>query len=438
MLPAPIQSAARWVRTWWHVISAVLVVVAGFYITFQFVEPPPPKSMILAGGREGGGYHWFADKFAADMGAKKISVEVLSTGGSDDNLQRMLDPETPIGAAFVQGGTLEAARGREHLVSLGSIYFEPIWVFHRQGLAVESLRSLKGRRVAVGLEGSGTRRLALRLLEWNGVGPENSTLVDVGGNEAAADLMAGRLDAVILVESARSPAVRRLVEADSVRLHSFRDAEAYLRQFEYLTRLTLPAGLMDMTRGLPATDVVLIAPCATLVAREDLHPSLVYLILRSAAYWCGPRGMFNNEGDFPNGNRLELPLHREAARYYRSGDPFLQQFLPYHVAAWIDRMKILLLPVLTLLIPLIRILPPTYRWSIRRKIWKIYKDLHRLEDDRIRGRCATADLIGRLAALEERSKKIEVPAAYASELYLLRQHLGLVRRTLEEVEASDA
>ncbi len=355
------------------------------------------------------------------------------TAGSVENLTRLRAVEDRADVAFVQGGT-SLARGDTDLLSLGSLFYEPLWVFYHGGRPIRRLSELKGRRLAVGEAGSGTRIVALRLLDDTGVTRTSTVLVDLGGQDAADALLNGRVDAAFFIGSIRAPVIQSLVKSRNVRLMSFEQAEAYTRLYPFLSKVSLPRGVIDLQRNLPPTDVVLLAATANLVVGGDLHPALAELLVQAAEEIHASPGLLEREGEFPAPRNLEFPLSDEARRFYKRGPPFLQRYLPFWAATLVDRMFVLLLPLVALMWPLLRIVPPVYQWQVRRKIYRWYKHVKAIdvglwnnpsEEHLIRH---TADL----DRIEQDLARLEVPEAYAEQLYNLRTHVNLVRRNLEE------
>lgn len=410
----------------------VVIVLAGFLVAYQFVEPAPPRTLTIATGGTSGAYHAFANRYAEVLKAQGITLTVRSTQGSLDNLARLRDRAQGVDVAFVQGGTGSGVPA-DGLMALGSVYYEPFWVFTRADASPDRLGALRGKRIAVGGEGSGTRAVALHLLAENGIGAADADLRPLGGREAEAALKAGEVDAVMTVASVSSALVRDLLAAPGLAPMTFARAEAYGLRNRFLSTVRLPRGAVDLAADIPATDVTLLAPAATLVARDDLHPALVTLLLQAAAGVHGAGGVFEAPGAFPSARFVEFPLSPEAARYYRSGPSLLQRYLPFWAADLIDRLKVMLIPLLTLLLPLGKVLPPLYRWRIRSRIYRWYKDLLEIEEAVHGGDPDLARLAARLDGIEAEVQHLSVPLSYADAAYSLRMHIGLVRDSLARV-----
>ena len=408
----------------------IVLALIGFGVAYQFVEPAPPSSLRLATGSPAGAYHAFGEEYAGLLAEDGITLELRETGGTMDNLRLLADPASGIDAAFVQGGTVD--QPIDGLEALGSLYYEPLWVFTRAGSRLVRLSDLYGKRIALGPEGSGTRALALRVLAETGITPERASLLADDADVAHQKLLDGRIDVLMTIGSPTSPLLRGLLGDGGLALMSIDRADAYVLRNRFLTALRLPQGAIDLERNIPARDITLLAPAATLVARDDLHPALAALLLKAASRVHGDGGLFEKAGEFPSPRLVELPLSDEAERYYKSGGPLLQRFLPFWAADLVDRLKVMLVPLLTLLLPLTKILPPAYRWRIRSRIYRWYRDLLDIEvaARQAEDGSARARLMERLDAIERDVKRISVPLSHADALYSLRMHLGVVRESL--------
>lgn len=415
-------------------VPAVVIVALGFALAYASLDPPPPSHVRIATGPKEGAYWAFAQRYREIMGRQGVELELVATAGSGDNAELIAGGKVDL--ALLQGGTASGAPpGR--LESLASLFLEPVWVFYRADLDVDRLVDLEGRRVAVGVPGSGTRALALRLLAASGLDSGNTKLLEIPSSEAVTALDEGTADAAVFVASIRASYVSTLLADDRCRLLSFRRHRAYGRFFPFLTRVVLGEGVVDLRANVPSQDVSLLAAAASLVARADLHPGLIPLLLETAREVHGPGTVFEAPGEFPSTRWVELPMSPEARLYLERGPSFLYRFLSFRVATAIDRLKILILPFITLLIPLFRVAPPLYRWRIRSRIYRWYEDLRRVDEDldaepsaeKLRAHAA------RLRQLEQEvTDEVSVPLSYMDEFYRLRDHIDLILRKLEKYE----
>lgn len=418
--------------------TAVLVTLIGFIAAYQFVDPAPPQRITIGTGSAEGAYHLFGQRYREILARNHIDLVVKTTAGSLENLKLLAAEYGGAEVAFVQGGTSEFTESTD-LLALGSLYFEPLWVFHRANTPTKDLAAFQGKRLAVGAEGSGTRAVAMQLLADNAVTAQTATLLPLGGGKAKSALLQGEVDAVFLVASPESPTVKSLLGEKGVALMSFERAAAYTRIHRFLSSVILPQGVIDMSGNLPPKDVVLLAPTATLVASPNLHPALVALLLQAAAEVHGPGGLFEKRNEFPSPEYLEFPLSPEAKRFHKSGPPLLQRYLPFWAASLVDRMTVMLLPLVALAIPLLRVTPPVFRWRIRSRIYRWYRQLLAIDP----ALCAGADIerlernLQALDRMEAEVSKVEVPMAYVDQLYHLRIHIELVREKLKQAIAAN-
>ncbi len=417
---------------WLTITPVVLIALAVFVFAFRFVEPAPPNSIVISTGAVDGGYHMFALRYREILARDGVKVELRPSAGSQENVSRLLDEKSDVEVGFLQGGSAFSTNAPD-LVSLGSIYYEPLWVFYR-GPEIHDFGALQGRKLAIGPEESGTRALALQLLAVNAAVMPPTMLLPESGQHAADLLLQGKLDAVLLVAPPESPLVEQLISAPGIRLLSLDRADAYTRRFPSLTRLTLPQGVFDFVKNVPARDVTLISPTANLLAVNGLHPALAYLLMRAASEVHGGAGLLHKAGEFPAPLNSEFPLSAEATRYYKSGPPFLQRYLPYWAAVLVDRLWLALLPVLALLVPLGRIVPAVWRWRARSRIYRWYAKLKEVElnlDEQSPAEKLT-ELLTQLNQIESAVNRINTPLAYTDNLYAFRQNVNLVRQRVRD------
>ncbi len=417
---------------WSTLLPALAILAAAFWIAFQFVQPAPPKKVVMSGGSEGGAYESYATRYRDKLAEDGVTIELRRSAGSVENLKLLMDERSGVSIAFVQGGIAKAGDD-EDLMSLAGLYYEPLWVFYRGDAELDHASRLRGRRIAIGPEGSGTRPLALQLLALAGMDAHNTTFVDLDANSAAEALARGRIDAAMLIADTDSPLITRLLHDKNLRLMSFAQAEALTRHLPFLSHVVLPEGGIDFAANLPARDVHLVAPTANLVVRDDIHPALITLLLQAATEIHGGAGLLRKAGEFPSGKGVDLAMSLDAERYLKSGPPFLQRHLPFWMAVFIDRMVVLLVPVLAILIPVVRLTPTVYAWRIRSRIYRWYGKLKVLEIDiqSAKGPGEIRTLTERLDAIEQSVSRIPTPLAFSEYLYNLRSHIDLVRARLE-------
>ncbi len=422
-------------------LTALLLVLA-----YVVLDPTPKKHLVLATGVPQGAYAEFGKRYAQILQQHGIEVELRNTQGAAENLALLQDPKSGVDVAFVQGGSEEPVDGDEDvpvdkgLVSLGSMFYEPVWLFYREDSAKRLLKSMKsdtltslaqlsGWKLNVGAAGSGVPPLMNKLLEANRVDPASIQLSREALTPAVVEFLEGRLDALVIASAPESLIVQMLLQTPGVRLADFAQSEAYSRRFPFMSPVVLPRGVVDLAKDIPPQDVHLVAPVATLVARASLHPALVQLLVQAARQVHADAGWFQHKGEFPNSRTNERPLAREAERVYRDGVPWLQHYLPFWVANLVDRMWVVLLSIITLLIPLSRIVPPLYELRIRSRVFRWYGQLRAVED--AVDRKPAEDLLRELADIESKVGLVSVPLSYADELYSLRSHIQMVRRRLQ-------
>ena len=421
-------------------VRLVLLVVALcaviVWATLYFLEPGPPRRVVIASGAEFGLYHQYAQRYKEILRVQGVTVIERTTGGASENLRLIADPKSGVDVAFMQGGVAGPPES-DQLVMLASLYYEPLWIFYRNEATLTEISQLRGKRLAVGLPGSGARALADQLLALNdftvGEGGEGVTQVlPLGGNQAIDALKEGRVDAVLYVGGAQTPLVLAALRDPEIKLMSVERAEAYARRLPFISRLTLPRGTIDFGLDVPPRDVQLIGTKAMLVAREGLHPALVNLLIDAAREVHGGQGYFEAAGEFPGTTPVDLPVSADADQHRRFGPSFLYRYLPYWLAAIVERAIVIVLPLAVVLVPVLNFLPQIVRARVKARVYRWYAELETLERDVVTREkdLPIAKWLHELDLIERAAERIHMPAKFASEAYTLREHIALVRRTI--------
>ena len=420
---------AAW-REWLIIVApAALIVIAAFWLASRFIQPAPPSTITITTGGENGAYYKFAQLYRDALKLDGITLEIKPSAGSLQNLERLRGDKPEASVAFVQGGATEP-KDSNSMLSLGRMFYEPVWIFHRLPADIDRLTQLRGKRIAIGTAGSGTRHLAMQLLAASEVNALNATFLEVPSKDSAEALIAGRADAAFFVSAPDAAIVQELLRAPGVKLMSFSQAEAYARRYPWLARVVLHKGVIDFVHAISARDIELVAAVALLAVRDDVHPALQFALTQAAADVHRKPGIFNGEQHFPQSQGTELPMSKVAERYHKSGPPFFQRYLPFWIAVLMDRLLVLLIPVITILVPLARILPMVYSWRMHRRLWHWYDQLKKLEHAMAEEPDNHKKHQQELDRIEDAVSGIPLPLQYSEQHYNLRSHIEYVQRRL--------
>jgi TRAP transporter TAXI family solute receptor len=406
-----------------------------FWLLFSVVRPAPPRTVTMMTGSPGGGYAMFGELYRAALAREGIDLVLLPSAGSIDNLRGLKTEGVDL--AFLQSGVAYEPDSRD-LVSLGSMYFEPVWVFHRLNKPLTRLSQINGYSIAIGDPGSATQLLALQILSSSGVALNNPGLKTIGGNEAAAALLDGSVDAAFIISGAESPVIQSLLSATGIHIAELEHTAAYTKRIPHLETTLLPAGAVDLVNLSPPRDVHLLGASANLVARADLHPAIISLLLQSAREIHAAPGLFQRAGEYPKLTGRDLPPSDVAQRLYSTGPPFLQRYLPFWLAILVDRLLVALIPLIALMIPLMRVLPAVYSWRMRSRIYRWYGEMKFLEE-KIAPSTSDEEIahyLEQLDHIEDQANHRRIPLSYNSELYTLREHIQLIREKLFSLRRS--
>lgn len=407
--------------------------------------PAPPRQVQMTTGAVEGAAHQFALRYQSYLKANGVTLELMPSSGAVQNLERL---NAGMAVGFVQGGLgllqldSQEPESSTPLRSLGVVGYEPVWMFTSPALAKtlrKGLGPLAGKKVAIGVEGSGTRKVTLELLQAYGVTPADTTLTPGGGQAAAKALLAREIDALFLIGAPQTPAVQMLLgQQDEAHLVSIEHAEGLTRRLPYLSLVTLKAGSVDPAQDRPRQDITLLATTANLVIHKDLHPALAYLLLEAAREVHRGATLLNKPGEFPNGAATEFPLADEAARYYKDGRPFLQRYLPYWAANALQRLLLVLLPLVAIAIPVFRIVPRLFEFKEKNRLYRRYGALLEMERDitsRRLNATEIAEATARLDKIEHDVSHMKFALDFSDRVYTLRQHVDYVRRQLQAHQA---
>ncbi|MET4577765.1 TRAP-type uncharacterized transport system substrate-binding protein [Ottowia thiooxydans] len=435
------------------ILAAALLVGA-----YWWLDPQPPKRVTLATGPAGSAYAEFGARYAQTLGRSRTTVQLLTTEGSQANLQALRAGTADV--AFVRGGSADAsADGEAGIASLGSLFYEPLWLFYREEAMapavpkkpasrlpgegaqkdtappLTALYQLKGWRINVDQPGSGVPEIMQRLLAANGLERGAVTLSQLPPEAAAEALQGGLIDAVVLVTAPESPLIAKLLRAPGIALMEVSQADAYARRFPFLQTVTLPRGVVDLSSDVPTHDITLLATTTSLLTREETHPALRQLFAQAAQGLHGEAGWFNRARDFPNTRTSELPVSPEGDRAINGTPPFWQRYLPFWASNLLERMWLVIGGLIVLLLPLSRVVPPLYTFRVRRRVFRWYARLRDIETKLEEGGGDRKLLLNELDELDRVANQIAVPLAHAEELYALRNNIGTVRQRVLAGEA---
>ncbi len=409
---------------------SILVAILALAL-FWFFHSAPPGQITITSGVSGSSFETNAMRYRQILASNGVTLNVLPSEGSLQNLQRLQDPAVNVDIGFVQAGVSNGPPILK-LVSLGSVSYQPLLVFYR-GASITLLSQLKGKRLAIGPVGSGTRSLALTLLHLNEIDRgDGTTFEDIEAEPAAQALLDGKVDGVFLMGDSASPRVmRQLLLTPGIQLLNFPQADGYARRITYLNKLVLPKGSVDFGRDIPAQDIFLVAPTVELLARRGLHPALCDLLIEAAQEVHGGAGLLKKKGEFPAPLEHEHPISIEAGRYYKSGKSFLYRRLPFRYASLVNRILVVFVPMVVLLVPAMRLLPTMLSLGVKLRIYRWYRALLGVERDL--HSWPRPQLLARLDHIEHEVNRMKVPASYADQFYALRGSIGFVRERIDQL-----
>jgi TRAP-type uncharacterized transport system substrate-binding protein len=416
------------------IVAAFFTVLILFFGVLWILIPAPPKVMDMATGFPTGLYYQFGERLKTELATEGVKLELKTTGGTVDNLALLTDPKSGVDVGMVQGGVADVAK-YPNLVSLAGMFYEPVWVWYREsafkneGGQLRVLGQLKGKRVSIGNEGSGTLALSTALLKISEIAESDIDAKKLKPDEAIAQLSKGELDVIFIVAAAEAPVLKKFYEIPGIRLMNFDQADAYTRNLPYLSKVMVPRGLLSIAHDLPRQDIQVIAPTATLVAKDNISPALVSLLLGASYDILKSYSRLQKPGEFPSGAGLDFPVHVDAEIYLKDGPSFLHRHLPFWTAVWAGRFVKIVIPLLVILIPLFTYVPSTKNFFLRLKLSQVYEELKQVDRNAMNPDMKEKNFRD-LESIERRVDNIKVSMLDAKELYDLKGHVGDVRARL--------
>lgn len=414
-------------------LTVFIIGVIGIVAIFYFIHLAPPRTITITSGPPGSSFYSTAERYRDFLRSNGVTLKILSSDGSLQNMERLADHSQRVDIGFVQGGITNA--DTEEIVSLGSVSYQPLLIFYHAPTNYDLMTQFQGKRLAIGPPGSGTRSLSLTLLTTNGISTNSgATFVDLDADAAASALQQGTVDAVFFTgDSASSQLMRKLLLTPNIRLFNFTQADAYARRISFLNRIVIPRGSLDFARDLPAQDVYLVAPTVELLARKNLHPALIDLVLEAAREVHGKASLLKRKGEFPAPLEHDVPISAEALRYYKSGKSFMYRHFPFWIASIVNRVLLVIVPAIVLLIPALKIIPTILQWRTKLRLYRWYRALLSVERELFPSvpHERREDLLKQLDHIEERVSHMKIPASFANQYYTLRGDIDFVRSRLQ-------
>jgi len=416
-------------------VGPPLILVVGLIsIAYRYIDPAPARQFVISTGEADGDYQSYAEQYKEILKDEGINLILRPSKGTWENMSRLKDPNSDVEAGFVEDG-LGSPKDAPDLSSLGSLYYEPVWLFYRGNLPLTRFSQLKGKKVAIGIKGGGAHTLALQLLKVSGIDKKNAQLQEIGDLEAVDALTKNEVDAALFLATPDDQLIKKMMQLDGIHLMSVDQAEAVTRQIPFLHHLILPHGVIDLSKNIPDHDIDLVSPTATLLVRDSLHPALVYLLLKAAAQVHSDPGIFEKKNEFPVDKDYQFPLSDDAKNFYKSGAPFWQRYLPFWLATLVDRFIIIIIPLAALIIPIVKLVPRFLQWRVKNRIYQRYGELKFLEAQiqPDSGHQKYEEFLVQLDAIDDRVHRMKVPLDFSEFFYGLREHIHFVRERLHRL-----
>ncbi|MFM8340258.1 MAG: TAXI family TRAP transporter solute-binding subunit [Fluviibacter sp.] len=423
---------------------SLLVLGFGVLLVVFITRPLPPMEVTLAVGQAGSSYEQLGKRYQEYFAREGVTLKLVNTAGSRESIVEADNTGSPVNAGFLLGGV--AHKGDfPHLVPLGSVQYVPLWLFYRgkQFAGADAVSYFKGKPIAIGLEGSGTELLLTRILAMRGINIQRDTenFKRLSHAEAAQQLLAGKIEAMAIVDGMDSPTIQSLLAHPELHIFDFAYADAYVKRMPYLEMVMIPRGSLNLVQLDPPHDIHMIASTITLLVEKTMHPALQLLFLQATDAIAEESDRFFGRTDqFPAYIDKSIPMSAVADRYFSKGAPWLTGHLPFWLVSYVDRMWLLVLGVFAIVLPLFRLVPNYRLFRSRQLISDAYDELKLIEE-----RMYSATSVHQLRYLSERIDMLDgelgdvwVSSDETNRFYTMKSAIGLVRREIQSrIEALD-
>lgn len=411
-------------RNW--TLLAVAVLVMGLVLIF--LQLHPPKTIRLAAGPSGGAYSQVAERYKEQLARDGIELQIVETAGSVENVSLLEGRE--VDAALVQGGIVVADLSIE---AIGAIFFEPMVFLARSELTIPGNPAFwRNLRINGGRPGSGTAAAFVDFQTAIGLDPTANEIFELGYDDAVSALVADQIDVAVFVAPIDAPYLQRAYGHPDIQFVSLEHSDAIARRLAYATTVTVPTGAVSLLPVIPPVPQSILALEARLAVAPDLHPALVNRLTMAAKTLHASRDIITDPDAFPSIDGTDLPINNAARQLIMEGPSTWHDWLPYWMAAQVNRTLLLLLPILFIVVPMLRALPGIYAYIMGWKVWQHYPDIRAIEDelDESPSREDLERMDAKLVELDDRLSKVRLPAAYRQAAYHARMHVELVRKRI--------
>lgn len=424
----------RWLLIRLPILVLAVVTASGLWL---LVYPMPTMQLSITTAAADGVYFRHAQTYAERFAAHGVRLTIQPSAGSQQNEDRLRKTVAPSDLAFMQGGfgylgtTLNGIdQGRSRIETLANVNIEVVWIFARNR-DINALAELQDLRVAMGPPGSGSREIALKLLEQARLDMKDATFSELTGEEAVRAMLQNRIDVVMMVAPPESPVVRNMLNVPGVRLVNLHKSAAITERNPNLESRLLAQGALGNHQ--PPQDITVLTTFSSLVAREDLHPALKRLATAVAMDVHTAGGLFHKAGDFPSLRRIDFPTAPQSRHTLLHGLPLLERLFPFWWAQLLERILLIVLPVALITAWLMQLVPDYLRWALESRLNRWYGELKFIENDLSQQALSGLDLsrfMSRLTDMDKALLAFSCPKELMPRSFTLHQHIEFVRQRL--------
>ncbi len=378
------REASVWKKIGIFYLPIVLLIAVAAAAIFFYVEPFPRQHTVLATEQRGTVTDQLGDGFQSFFERNGLPLQIESRTGLDEIEKDLRDPGSKINASFVVSGAGSPA-DYPGLVSLGNVAIAPLWLFYRgDAISVDDpFEYYRDKPIAIGAPGTVSQKLFKTLMELNNPGTgDKPNFLKLPHAEAADQLLAGKIDALFIVDAFSSPIVQRLLQSPDIKLMNFPLVDAYVRRLPFLQKVTVPRGGIDISEIRPPLDVAMLASGVNLLVEKDVHPTVQWAFLLAAREInLKTSNFFPSAGNLPQYKDRGFPLSPVATRFYTSGVPGFFGYLPFWLASLLENVWVVLFALFLLALPIFKKIVGYRGFASQKLLWLHFWELRYLEDE---------------------------------------------------------
>ena len=316
----------------WILVVVILLCIIFAGVSYNRLASRLPHSITIASGSETGAYHHLALQLKELLRLEypRITVDIQTTDGSEDNLNRIMEDKVQF--AFYQNngkshiGRADSSKLQEsdsairEVRAVANLYVEVLHVIVRKGIGADGIQDLRRMNVSVGAKGSGTIQMAQQVLQHYNMGVNDRQMHTLNFADTLKAFDNGEIDAAFIVAGGLSPMLRNLLGTGKYDLLPVQEVNALVFKNTAFFPLQLPRSVYSGQHNVPSKDTSCLAVKASLITHQNVPAFLVRTMTQMALSTAFRNQLRELSEEFAK-EEQDFPMHRGAMDFYHRGEP---------------------------------------------------------------------------------------------------------------------